>query len=149
MAEACRIDSSASRGRRVSLLLPLSITETTSTQLPHTPLEQNLLTASRVSIESGLPDLPIGSEPVYWLDLSASSLRRFLPDLLRTQQIEIKMPVLPISTNVVVLTREERAHRRLTWERRFNRNVAPRYSSPWSFHLYGLPAEVSAYLERV
>jgi hypothetical protein len=89
------------------------------------------------------------SEPVYWLDLPASTLRRSLPDLLRTQQIEITIACLPISTNVVAFTRDERAHRRLTWARRLKRNAAPRYSSPWLFHIFGLPQKLTAYLSSI
>jgi hypothetical protein len=149
LAIACRIDINAGKGRRVSILLPLSITEQTTAQLPPTTDKQNLLTISRVSIESCSPNLALGTEPVYWLDLPASSLRRFLPDLLRAQQIEITLAVLPISTNVVAITRDQRAHRRLSWPRRMKRNAAPRYSSPWRFHIYGLPQKLSAYLSSI
>ena len=149
LVEACRIDNSATRGRRVSLLLPLSTTEIASAQLPQPADQQNLVAISRVSIENSLPYLPLGSEPVYWTDLPASSLRHLLPNLLRAQQIEITMPDLPISSNVVVLTRDERAHRRLTWARRLKRNAAPHYSSPWRFHIYGLPQKVTAYLSSI
>ncbi len=140
IAEDCRIDPAASRGRRVSLLLGLS-------SLP--PDKQNLAAISRVSIDSSAPNLALGTQPVYFLDLPASSLRRSLPDLLRTQQIEITLPTLAISTNIVVLTRDERAHRRLTWVRRLKRNAAPSYSSPWRFHIYGLPQKLSAYLSSI
>ncbi len=149
IAQDCRIDPNASRGRRVSLLLPLSITEIVSAQLSQAADRQSLVTISRVNIDNSSPNLPIGPEPVYWIDLPASTLRRSLPDLLRAQQIEITIASLPISSNVVVLTRDQRAHRRLTWARRLERNAAPRYSSPWRFHIYGLPQKLTAYLSTI
>ena len=149
LAQECRIDHLSKRGRRVSLLIPLSITEPQSAQLPQAADKQNLATISRVTIDSSSANLPLGSEPVYWLDLPASSLRRSLPDLLRAQQIEITMPDLSISPNLIAITRDERAHRRLTWARRMKRNAAPKYSSPWRFHIYGLPQKLTAYLSSI
>jgi hypothetical protein len=143
LATSCRIDTNASKGRRVSMLLPLSITAPTTDK-------QKLAAISRVTIDSSsAPNLTLGTEPVYWLDLPASSLRRSLPDLLRTQQIEITLPDRPTSTNIASLTRDERAHRRLSWARRLKRNAAPSYSSPGRFHIYGLPQKLSAYLSSI
>jgi hypothetical protein len=142
IATNCRINPNASVGRRVSMLIPLSITAPTADQ-------QKLTAISRVSIDSSIPNLALGTEPVYWLDLPASSLRRSLPDLLRTQQIEITLPTLAISTNIVALSRDQRAHRRLSWAQRLKRNAAPRYSSPWRFLIYGLPQKLSAYLSSI
>lgn len=143
VATACRINTNASVGRRVSMLIPFSITAPTTA-------EQKLTAISRVTIDSSsAPNLTLGTEPVYWLDLPASSLRRSLPDLLRTQQIEITLPDRATSTNIVSLTRDERAHRRLSWARRLKRNAAPSYSSPWRFHIYGLPQKLSAYLSSI
>src|SRR6185295_16083487 len=95
--------------------------------------KQKLAAVSRVTIDSNTPILAPGIEPVYWLDLPALSLRRFLPDLLHAQQIDVTLPDSLISTNVVALTRDERAHRRLSWARRLKRNAAPHYGSPWRF----------------
>ena len=142
LATSCRIDTNASKGRRVSMLIPLSITEPTTDQ-------QKLTAISRVAIDNSSPNLVLGSEPVYWLDLPATSLRRSLPDLLRAQQIEIIFPDRASSTNIVALTRDERAHRRLSWPRRLKRNAAPRYASPWQFHIYGLPQKLTAYLSSI
>jgi hypothetical protein len=82
--------------------------------LPHSNDKQKLVAPSRVSVESNLPNLLIRRRPVYWDDLSISNLLRFLPDLLRSQQIELKMPSLPMPSNIVQLARAQRAHRRLT-----------------------------------
>jgi hypothetical protein len=48
-----------------------------------------------------------------------------------------------------VLTRAQRAHRRLPYPQRLARNALPSTARPGSIHIHGLPAPVSRHLAEL
>lgn len=140
------------RGRSFSICLPLSdISETVPTMAE--PITGQPLTPSNLIdvVPDSLQKLNTIIESIYWDDLPATNLRRRLPSILRLQQVEIDMPMqtkIPATIHTI-LSRDERAHRRLTWSRRLNRNAAADYTSPWCFHIHGVPAKVISYIKSI
>src|SRR5205085_8770139 len=90
--------------------------------------------------------------PVLWDDLPATALRRLLPVLLLTLRFDLDVPGLlePLSpAPALVLTRSQRAHRRLTYSQRLARNALPSTARPGSIHIHGLPLPVSRHLDEL
>jgi hypothetical protein len=146
----CKLSHNRNRGRRVSLLLPLP------QALPEPETARSQITQNSDESKSiKVIERAFGKEALYWFDLPSSSLRNFLPALLRSQLLEIKPPSKfdnEVGEGVVkspILSRHQRAHRRLSWALRLKRNCSPPLSSPWSFFIYGLPDKVSAYLSNI
>jgi hypothetical protein len=87
--------------------------------------------------------------PVFWDDLPTTALRRLLPVLLLTLRFDLDFPRLfePLSpAPAVVLTRAQRAHRRLPYPQRLARNALPSTARSGSIHIHGLPLPVSRHL---
>jgi len=87
-----------------------------------------------------------GPHPLYWDDLPATQLRRRLPAALWQQRIDGLPPPLTAPPAPRVLTRDQRAHRRLNWNARLVRNARPPSASPISLRLHGVPTTLAAYL---
>ena len=88
---------------------------------------------------------PLSSLPVLWLDFPTTRLRRDLNHQLRQQQLIIE-PVLGIDlnlkSNTPLITRDQRAHRRLTWTDRWQRNAIPNSAVQWQVKLFGISSSV-------
>lgn len=91
-----------------------------------------------------------GPHPLYWHDLPATHLRRRLPALLWQQRVDgLPAPRASTPTSLAappVLTRDQRAHRRLSWSARLARNARPSSAPALGLRLYGVPAALAAYL---
>jgi hypothetical protein len=92
------------------------------------------------------PPPPAGPRPLYWYDLPATQLRRRLPASLWQQRIDGLPPISASSSTPHVLTRDQRAHRRLSWDARLARNAQPPSAPALRLHLHGIPATLAAYL---
>lgn len=84
----------------------------------------------------------LGPNAVWWVDVEASRARQRLREQLRGQQVEDVPPrqvVSPLAAPFV--TRDERAHRRQTWQTQFSHNQ----SSPddvCRLRIHGVPAVI-------
>lgn len=129
-------ESKATRGRRVSV---------TRRRLPP-PLaiaEQPEI----VVLERHSEVITIGIEPIIWFDIPATQLRRELQNHLRQHQAIIRylesdkilnsMEPSKLSTKRL-LTRNQRAHRRLSWSERTKRNAIVQKSAMWQVQLFGV-----------
>jgi hypothetical protein len=87
-----------------------------------------------------------GALPVYWYDLPATALRRTLPRRLTLQCVDMASENVEASPVHVILSRDQRAHRRLTWDERLARNRRPAGLPVVRLELHGVPLGLAAYL---
>jgi hypothetical protein len=96
-----------------------------------------------------LHPLPIGSAPLLWRDWSRKVHRRACMQLLRHQQIEVKLTpstAAPLPTTNVVLSRAQRARSRLSWIERLARNGRTQTAGLVTIRLFGVPTDVATLL---
>jgi hypothetical protein len=83
------------------------------------------------------------SYPVLWGDWSRSQTRRELMSLLRTQTVTITLtPAASLPEDVstsLPMTRQQRAHWRMSWVQRLSRNAVKPSRPLISIHLFGIP----------
>ncbi|MDZ4872121.1 MAG: hypothetical protein CLLPBCKN_006713 [Chroococcidiopsis cubana SAG 39.79] len=89
---------------------------------------------------------------VLWLDFPTTRLRRELSHQLRQQQIVIES--IAANTSVAqpkpqCITRNQRAHRRLTWAERWNRNATADAVAHWQVRLFGISSAVLNWLRNL
>jgi hypothetical protein len=137
LKEHCLAEGSkGTGGRRVTVIrkkLPLE-PNSPNRVYPSTPIsEASTLSHSEALTSQAAPaasspalSTPPPGQTVLWLDLPTTHLRRDLSHQLQRQQIAIQsvppprpLPDLPIDP----ITRDQRAHRRLTWTQRWNKNT--------------------------
>lgn len=89
---------------------------------------------------------------VLWFDLPTTRLRRELTHQLRQQQLVIE----PIATNTPItkpkllsITRDQRAHRRLTWAERWKKNATTDAVAHWQVQLFGISSAVLNWLSSL
>ena len=105
------------------------------------------------------PEAPLGALPevpceVVWCDLGGRKVRRTWFTGLRRQQVHVQAQVPPPTqpcpasspTSLVLLSRAERAHARLSWQERLVRNARTRSSAHYHITLFGVAPPVAAYL---
>ncbi len=91
------------------------------------------------------PGEPLGEapHPILWRDWSRCQTRRDFIRLLHTQTVTITVTagVSPSedSSDPVLLTRQQRAHWRLSWAQRLARNAAMPSTPGVQIHLFGIP----------
>ena len=92
-----------------------------------------------------------GPKPLLWVDLPATELRRFLPTLLLLLRFDLVPPLLPLTSPAppALLSRAQRAHRRLTYRHRLQRNALPADTVPGSIHIHGLPHSILEHLAQL
>ena len=127
---------SGSSGRRLTVAL----------LAPEPPVAGSILTPELPVMAPSVPPLllgplepPIpGTRPILWYDLPSALLRRTFMERLRSQQVEVDLaPSESTAASAPLLTRDQRAHRRLTWASRLARNA--RCTSRLStYHVWGL-----------
>jgi nitroreductase len=90
--------------------------------------------------------------PVIWLDFPTTRLRRDLTHQLQKNQIVIE----PIIRNIPMpqvktafITRDQRAHRRLTWAQRWDRNAITNAVAQWQVKLFGISSAVLDWLSSL
>ena len=94
-------------------------------------------------------ELPAPTQPMLWRDWSRRQTRRAFIRLLHTQTVAITTtagPCEPERTNPIVLTRQQRAHWRLSWAQRFSRNAPKPLSPSVHLHLFGIPTAFAGLL---
>jgi hypothetical protein len=142
-------------GRRVSVLFPLPTCATPSTgdsvMMPREPEA-----GSPPPPPSGSSPLPastsksaprLGSRPVWWVDIAACRARRALREHLDGQRVVVGSVSLVGPSAPPFRTRDERAHRRQTWQQRFQRN-----QRPWDgtlVRVHGVPASLDEMLGKI
>lgn len=102
-----------------------------------------------------IPFMPVATQsnlPVLWLDFPTTHLRRDLAYQLRHQQIVIEsiakaLPLTEIAPQQI--TRDQRAHRRLTWVQRLDKNVAKDSVTHWKIQLFGISSAVLDWLSSL
>jgi hypothetical protein len=162
--------SSGKRGRRVSVIpsdseraVVAAAAAAPPCETPHSDLPQGPA-RSAASPQSNFPaprssrqaqrassaqTSTLGPLPLFWDDLPSSVLRTFLPVLLLALRFDLCLPLLLEPLRPVappIMTRAQRAHRRLTYSLRLARNALPSTARPGSIHIHGLPLPVSHYL---
>jgi hypothetical protein len=130
LREQCQEHPSTKKPRRVSAVFwPIS-----SDPLSPPPLPSS-------SPPSPLPP----SAPLLWRDWPRRHLRRHWLQLIRRETVTIswqlpREPVPPLENGEALLTREQRAHYRLSWSQRLARNARPADVPRLSVLLHGLPS---------
>ena len=96
------------------------------------------------------PELAPPTQPILWGDWSRCRTRRAFVDLLHTQTVTITTAEGPSGSKQAsdprVLTRQLRAHWRLSWQERLSRNAAKPEMPRISIHLFGIPSSFSTAL---
>ncbi|WNZ43235.1 hypothetical protein Q2T42_26340 [Leptolyngbya boryana CZ1] len=98
------------------------------------------------------PQAQLATQPVFWLDLQATRLRRDLKQQLRHQQVIIEsvpIALMAPAQTVPVLTREQRSHRRLSWAERLARNALAETGIHWQVQLFGIASTVLEWLHSL
>ena len=91
-----------------------------------------------------LHPLQVGPAPLLWRDWSRRVHRRACIQLVRHQRMEVSIPPPPAAspTNTeVILSRAQRAHVRLSWETRLDRNASNTAASQVTIKLFGVPEQ--------
>lgn len=80
-----------------------------------------------------------------WTDLPASMMRRELQDTLDRQHVDISAPAPEPAYSPVprMIERDQRAHRRRTWDERLARNARRRNAPPITIHASGVPPKLA------
>lgn len=138
----CLADGSkGSGGRRITVIrkkLPGVSPEVYPVAQPHRVLE--------------LPVTPQPPLPVLWLDFPTTRLRRDLTHQLRQHQIVIQPACVTLSlppSKSPLMTRDQRAHRRLTWAQRWQRNACTDAVPHWQVKLFGISSTVLDWLRSL
>lgn len=98
-----------------------------------------------------LHPLVVDSGPLLWRDWSRREHRRACLQLVRNQHLEVKQALDPPSQScsapaLVVLSRAQRAHVRLSWEERLKRNAHVPAEGRVSIKLFGVPDHFADFL---
>jgi hypothetical protein len=92
-------------------------------------------------------ELAAPTQPILWRDWSRRQTRRAFIRLLRTQTVTITLtPGSYAQEDPPPLTREQRAHWRMSWAQRLSRNAIKPSTPRISIHLFGIPPSFSASL---
>lgn len=93
---------------------------------------------------------PPATHPILWGDWSRCQTRRSLINLLRTQTVTITLadaaPASEDASDPVPLTRQQRAHWRLSWAERLERNGYPEHLPSVQMRLFGIPTDFATFL---
>ncbi len=96
-----------------------------------------------------LHPLAVASAPLLWRDWSRRAQRRACLELVRGQQVEVQVvpgrPPTP-AASPALLTREQRAHWRLSWAKRQACNARAPTAGPVTIHLFGVPDAFARFL---
>lgn len=96
-----------------------------------------------------LHPLPVGSAPLLWRDWSRRVHRRACIQLVRHQRIEVSLlPPAAASPDKgeVILSRPQRAHARLSWQKRLARNARVSTGGQVTIKLFGVPESFATWL---
>jgi hypothetical protein len=97
-----------------------------------------------------LHPLVVDSAPLLWCDWSRRTQRRASMYLVRGQQARVQVapgrPPNP-AASPAPLSREQRAHWRLSWAERLGRNARAPTAGPVTIHLFGIPDAFARFLD--
>jgi hypothetical protein len=95
-----------------------------------------------------LHPLAAGPAPLLWRDWSRRTHRRACIQLLRHQQVMVQVEAKPTTLDIrsMPLSRAERAHTRLSWEKRLARNAHPPGKGQVTIQLCGVPDQFAGFL---
>ncbi|KPQ30853.1 MAG: hypothetical protein HLUCCA11_24520 [Phormidesmis priestleyi Ana] len=132
--------SKNTQGRR------LTVTRNRLPSPPQSPDQADIVIQAK-----GRPSPSLGTEPLLWIDLPATALRRQLKGNLERQQLDIQsMATLAASADPAqtLFTRHQRAHRRLSWKQRLNRNrLRGKQTICWKVQLFGISPTLAQFLK--
>ena len=97
-----------------------------------------------------LHPLAVASSALLWRDWSRRKERRACIDLLRGQRVEVQVTpahALSPAASPPPLSRQERAHWRLSWEVRLARNARAPTAGQVTIHLFGVPDAFACFLD--
>lgn len=130
--------SKNTRGRRVTIIRK---------QLPSPP---PLAEVPEIVVQLQTMLTQLGTKAMIWKDLPATAFRRHLRATLEQNQIEIEAVLTPTNSSESVqplLTRHQRAHRRLSWEQRLKRNRLKKDVIHWRVQLFGITPALTQFLK--
>jgi hypothetical protein len=89
-----------------------------------------------------LHPLRAGPAPLLWRDWTRREHRQACIQLVRHQRLDVRLlpPAASPSSMVVILSRAQRAHSRLSWTERLARNARTETSGQVAITLFGIPA---------
>lgn len=131
-------------GRRITVIrkkLSSSSTEPQTTSIPQPVVQCEPIPSKNLTTQP--------NRPVLWLDFPTTRLRRDLIHQLRRQQLVIEFidPTTPMSQPPTqLITRDQRAHRRLSWTQRWEKNLIPERSACWRVSLFGISSAIVDWL---
>ena len=163
LASKCRGRPSRTDGmRKVSVLEPLPTKSASPADSPGVSTDATDASATRPSSTITLPRVPtsqpprpppfappapsLGNRPVLWLDVGAADLRHRLRDALDAQHVEVTLPPTPTldPERHGRYSRDQRAHRRQTWNERLAHNQCRPGTEP-QILIHGVPSAISNY----
>jgi hypothetical protein len=133
-ANCLRTAAQGYHGRRVSFVQQV---EAAVHQEVGFPSQAPLMSAARP---------PVGLGPVLWEDWPARALRRGVSNPLSQQRVvivEVPSSGQGIPGHKLLLSRDQRAHRRLSWQQRLARNALPSQGTQWRIQLFGVPRGIA------
>jgi hypothetical protein len=98
-----------------------------------------------------LHSLRVGPAPLLWRDWSRRVHRRACMQLVRHQRSEVSLSPPPAAsppTADMILTRSQRAHTRLAWTERLERNARPEQGGRVTIRLFGVPEGIATSFGR-
>ena len=129
--------SKNTQGRR------LTVTRARLPSSPQSPDQADIVVQAK-----GRPSPSLGTEPLLWIDLPAMTLRRQLKGNFERQQLDIQSIATPAVLVQTLFTRHQRAHRRLSWKQRLNRNrLRGRQTIHWKVQLFGISPALAQFLK--
>jgi len=135
LIQHCHADRSTNtRGRRIMV---------SRVKLPTPP---RLAEVPDIVVKPRSSPMKVGVEAMIWTDLPATAFRRQLKCNLERHQIEIEV-VSTIVSERGILTRHQRAHRRLSWEQRLKRNQLKRNTIYWKVQLFGISSDLAQFVK--
>lgn len=159
LKDRCLADGSkGTGGRRVtvirkkllpSALKPEVVESSASVEVPSVQTDDKPLLS-----EPPIPVTPpsLSNRPVLWLDFRTTHLRRDLSHQLRRQLVilqAVKLTAASAEPEVEFTSRDQRAHRRLSWTERWKKNALADAMVHWKIQLFGISSAVLNWLNSL
>jgi hypothetical protein len=111
-----------------------------------------LIRSRDIIVKQRSTSLTVGNRPIIWNDLPVTQFRRTLKRQLEQNKVELES----ISVNLEIpvqspqlVTRHQRAHRRLSWEQRLKRNQLRDESIGWKVKLFSISPNLAQFLKHM
>lgn len=138
LRERCVANGSAmTNGRRITVIRR-KLLDHPAPSGNNTPPPSRCISVSRVKT----------IHPVIWEDLPAAFLRRDLRQNLRQHQFEFDSMISPTEKQQpFLLSRDQRAHRRISWSERLARNALDPQGQSWKVRLFGISSTLATFVK--